>query len=308
MIRLLICFDTRGWCYESRARSLADNAPQDFAVTIAPWTERPSTEGIDVVFQLDSMMQNRLGNCPHVLSWNSDPNRRGERWQNAYESCDWLLMNNKETYLAHDRAPHTCAIANGVDTDIYRVITPIEDRIHERVFWTGSANPMKNKGFHIIREVEERFRSYGFYFHTYPVESAATKPFTTEQMVEQYNKASYVLCLSSSDSTPNTSLEGMACGACLVTTRVGNSNDFAEKPQPCVFIDRSVDGLLKGLVKARERRVEIATNGANLMREKWSYAAPGNRAKQFYWLFRELASGRVPEPFSYDEAGVHQCV
>ncbi len=70
-----------------------------------------------------------------------------------------------------------------------------------------------------------------------------------------------------------------------------------------MFIDRSVDGLLKGLVKARERRVEIATNGMKLMHDHWSYGEPGDRAKVFFDLFRRIVrdGAAAIQPFSYDE-------
>lgn len=300
MIRLLVIFDVEGWAFHNRALALAKHAPTDFHVSIAPWTDHPSTDGIDIVFQLDSAMTTRLGSMPHVLSWNSDPNRRSERWQRTYEACDFMIFNNRDCFTSHGRAPRTFCIANGVATDIFRVTSPIESR-PERVFWTGSGNPRKGKGLQIIQDATPRLTELGFYVAAFPVESAATKPFTTEEMVAQYNSSGYVLCLSDSDATPNTSLEGMACGCCLVTTRCGNALEFDSPETPCVFIDRSVDSLVDGLLYAREHRVAIASEGAELMRTRWSYGAPGNRAKVFFDLFRELAAGRVPAPFSYDE-------
>lgn len=300
MINLLITFDVHGWAYHNRALALAKNCPADFRVTIQQVTSPLAADDIDICFNLDSAYTAKIGDFPHVMSWNADPHRRMNRLPHAYHACDYLIMNNKQAFDAFGRRERTCCIANGVDVDVFRVLDPIHCR-PDRVFWTGSSNPLKRKGFEIIDRAAHTMYELGFDLAAFPVDSAMTKPFDVNGMVDQYNASGYVLCMSESDATPNTSLEGMACGCCLVTTMVGNAMEFPKSSSACVFAERTVDGLIDGLLHARDNRTAIATAGMRLMHDRWSYGPPGNRASVYFDLFRRIVSGEPVQPFSYDE-------
>lgn len=304
MNRLLILIDVPNWAYAARARALAKYAPDDFLVTIAIWPELTAIPPHDLVFNLDSSILKRWSDKPHVLSWNSDPLRRRERWPRTHAFADWIICNNLAAYHSYGPAERTCAISNGIDADVFRVTMPIADR-PDRVFWTGSANPAKAKGYDILNEAWPELERRGFEVAAFPVESAASAQFCTSEMVREYNRSGYVLCLSASDSTPNTTLEGMACGCCLVTTAVGNVLEFAVSSEPIgVIIERSATALISGMESARAMRVRMAEAGCRLMHSKWSYGPPGNRAQVYFDLFRRLIRSEPISPFSYTDVAM----
>jgi glycosyltransferase involved in cell wall biosynthesis len=306
MIRVLCLIDVPNWAFARRAEALRKYAPPDIEVTVACWPDLLSGNATipphDVVFQIDSACLLRFSNQPHIVSWNSDPNRRGERWQRTYESADFTVCNNQAAWEHYGRRERTCCISNGVDTDVFKVTTPIEDR-EDRIFWTGSSNPAKRKGYDILLAAQPELESRGFIVEAHPVESAADENvLSTEEMVAAYNRSGYVLCLSESEATPNTSLEAMACGCALVTVPVGNIMEIIQQtrlPWPAFVVDRTVEAVVAGVQSAHRFRWMTGDRASRFMRDKWSYGPPGNRAAYFYSLFRAIASGRTPSPFCY---------
>lgn len=297
-MRLLVLYDVPNWAYHYRAQAIQKYAPHDWNVEIRAWPEMRDIPQHDIVFNLDTSMPRRWSNKPHIVSWNSDRHRRTERWEKTYRSADWVLINNKCAFEFYGRRERTCCISNGVDTDIFKVVTPIEQR-EQRVFWTGSANPEKRKGWDILQQAEPLLRENGFVPEFHPVESHRDAPFDQAGMVEAYNRSSYVVCLSQSEGTPNTSLEGMACGCVLVTTNVGNASELS--PGLRFGCRRDPEHLLLCLNVARDDRSTFSGWNSEAMKRHWSYGPPGNRAAYYFSLFRALVSGRQPDPFSYDE-------
>lgn len=296
--RLAILYDVEGWCYHSRALSLQKYAPDDFDVTVCKAGEYHG--GADIVFNLDYAYMLPYLDAIYVVSWNSDSKRRAERWNRTLRHCDYMIVNNMDCWEARGRPEKTCCISNGIDTDIFKVTIPIEQR-PQRVFWTGSCNPAKGKGYDIMMSAESELKRLGFETAFYPVEGYLDKSFTQAEMVDQYNQSSYVLCMSESEGTPNTSVEGMACGCVPVTTRVGNLLEYGVDGKNCIFIDRNKESLLYGMMLAKEKRDMISCNASAGIRHYLSYGSPANHAHVYFRLFRELLSGRVPAPFSYLE-------
>ncbi len=147
-------------------------------------------------------------------------------------------------------------------------------------------------------------REAGFECDFQPVDHVARgKTRTTEEMIEFYNSGSYILCASASEGTPGSSLEGMASGCVLVTTRVGNAMEFGTDGENLIFAERNPQSFLDALIRAREDRERLSANGAELMREKWSYGDPGERAQWFFALFRRICEDGAAsvKPFSYME-------
>lgn len=290
--KLTILYDVEGWCYHSRALSLQKYAPDDFEVTVCKAGEYQG--GADILFNLDYAYMVPVLDCIYVVSWNSDSKRRGERWNRTVRQADFVVVNNRECWEARGRAKGTCCISNGVDTDIFRSIVPISERPH-RIFWTGSANPKKGKGYDILKAAEPELNRLGFETAFFPVDGHDSKPFTQAEMVEQYNKSSYVVCMSESEGTPNTSLEGMACGCVLVTTAVGNALEFL--CDCCVFVNRSVDSLVMNMLDARAFREKLSESGLREIQKRWSYSV---RASVYFGLFRRLIEAK--------KEGLHSCL
>ena len=78
-----------------------------------------------------------------VAGFNAGWGYRGEYFDYLREHSDHLIFNNHENWEKRGRPPNTSAISNGVDLDVFRVTTPIEER-KPLVIWTGSEYHRKN--------------------------------------------------------------------------------------------------------------------------------------------------------------------
>lgn len=299
------------WAYGRRAEALQKYAPEDMSIDICQTLDTPwnSIGEYDLVFNMEYLAPNRqrfkrsAPNVPLVGSYNSDSNRRLERWPKPHQEFDFLIVNNMDMFEYQGRPQKTCCISNGVDTDVFQQTVPIAEREH-RILWYGSSNPKKGKGWQeLIEPAQKELESRGFICDFTPIDNiTAGTVLPVQGLVEKYNTASYILCASRSEGTPNSSLEGMACGCVLVSTQVGNALEFGQQNENMVFIDRSVESLIAGLECARHHRERLSEAGRNTMNLKWSYSAPGHRVEYYYQLWRRIINDG-PEsilPFSYD--------
>jgi glycosyltransferase involved in cell wall biosynthesis len=320
--RILICYDIHvdcpigriGWAYWRRAEALKKYAPPDFSVDIFQYSEMPWQKcgEYDLVFQIEYASINAKsikGNHPNVdvpvvVSYNSDARRRQAYWHPAFVQSDFLICNNKEVFNAHGRAPGTCCISNGVDTEVFSPRNPIADRAHKCIF-AGSTGPTKQKGWpEVLTPLESLAPQHGFLTDFRPIDRIDPEiVMGTEGTVNWYNSSSYVLCASMSEGTPGIVNEGVACGCVAVSLPVGNILEWGKDRENCVLVERTPKSFLEGLEYAREHRERLSRAGMELFRSKWSYGAPGNRAAYFFQLFRRIISDGMASvtPFSYDE-------
>jgi glycosyltransferase involved in cell wall biosynthesis len=162
---------------------------------------------------------------------------------------------------------------------------------------------VKGKGYQeILLPLADDAKELGFESDFRPVDEVnANTTQTTAEMHHWYNSGSYIVCASRSEGTPNTSLEGAACGCVLVTTKVGNALEWGRDGENMLFADRNREAFLEALLLARDNRERLSAAGAAEMRNKWAYGEPANRAAVFYWLFRQIIENdaRDLKPFSY---------
>ena len=312
MHRVLIVYDVPGWAYWRRAVALQKNAPDDFEVEIAE--SRDATRNVrlladvQLIYNLDYMTQGykrlirQYGlDTKLVISHNRDSKSRLENWKDSYGPSDYLVCNNREVWDYHGHLTATCNISNGWDADIWGCETPITDR-PKQVFWTGSENPKKAKGWHnILRPMIPVLQERGYepLFRGFPTGGNLQEwAWDTDKMRETYNSSFAVICASEHEGTPNFSLEGMACGCCLVTTPVGNVLEFGNGIN-AVICERTIESLVEGVEQAWEHREALSLAARETM-ESWRYDGPDGRAQWYFAMFRKMiAGGPKPTPFSY---------
>ena len=313
MIRVLISYDVDGWAYHRRALALQKFAPEDVQVTIArhantPW-EAVLDRDFDVLFVLDYthvfLWQSKLGGRqPFIMSFNKDHRSRSEDYVRCVTHAPLVIVNNVDRFETGEPLidPSNCVcISNGVDMDVFKPTVPIEDRPH-RCLWTGSSNPTKMKGYQeVISKLPWRLEPFGFSCSFRPIDTVPAKNVLDESgMVEWYNSGSYVLCASRSEGTPNTILEGMACGCVPVSTIVGNVAELrlfscAVFPDSCEIPD-----FVNAICDARDDRDALSQVSVSMLRDNgWHW---DDRSQYFYQLFRRVAAEGVEsiKPFRYD--------
>lgn len=316
-MKLLVIYDVHHdcdkgrllWAYGRRAHALQKYAPADFDVEICAFKDIPweRLKAFDLIFSLEyqcvprSKFKGHAPNVPLVVSFNSDGNRRREHYPTCRAAADWIIFNNRHAFEYYGKPSRSCCISNGIDTDIFFPSTPIAER-EQRIFWRGSSGPNKGKNWQtILAPAIHPLAELGFIPDFQPVNDIVPEQvLNTEDLCDLYNRCSYAVCASVSEGTPNFLLESAACSCVPVTTPVGNVLEFGRDGENCVIVDWSVDSLVQGLVKAREKREALSAAAAETMRS-WAYGAPGNRAEYFFALFRALIAGRSPQPFSFLE-------
>lgn len=323
--RLMVIYDVSfptpdgpiGWAYWRRALAVQKYAPPHWQVDIFQYRDVPWDRcgEYDLIYNIDYTTGSRhqiKGHQPNVhvpicISYNSDGNRRLEYWPTAREQADFLIVNNRHAFDHFKRPQRTCCISNGVDTDVFRYDVPITERAHKAVF-AGSTGLRKQKGWpEVLRPLEKIAPEHGFETDFRPVDEISAryvKP--TEQTVEWYNSASYVVCASLSEGTPNVISEGVACGCIAVTLPVGNVLEWGVDRENCVLVhERTPEAFLAGLEYAREHRERLSAAGMETIRNGWSYGAPGHRAKWYFALFEKILKRGVDSVDPFDFSDTH---
>jgi glycosyltransferase involved in cell wall biosynthesis len=131
-----------------------------------------------------------------------------------------MVINNATAWRRVGCLPRTYLLPNGVDRDVFRVLTPI-DRRAPRVLWTGSELGRRRKGYdRLLLPLQRAFAALGIDCEWDLVDSYADDKRPPEAMAAWYNTGTVLVCASASEGTPNPALEAAACGCTIVSTPV----------------------------------------------------------------------------------------
>lgn len=316
MIKLLIVHDyevydeRRGdwlrWAYARRSHAIEKHKPEGFDVRRVSTTTivNADCEWADVIFLLDYLSVKNLfmraPTKPLIVSFNKDSNSRQNEWKDAAALATYIICNNRDRYewaLANGHK-NVCCIDNGVDTDLFIPKVPAAQRLTD-VIWCGSSAAKKMKNYlEVLKPLETLLDDNQITHDFRPLRDATERRVLAErQQVAWYNTGRIYLSVSSSEGGgPSSVLEAMSCGCALVTTNIGSVRSFGT-PENCVIVEPTAQSALAGIQQALERIDELSHASIRLMGE-WSYA---NRAPWFYKVFREVANGRLPEPFCWGD-------
>jgi len=310
--RIAVVYDVPGWAYERRANALLRYAPMDFQVdtcAVADESTRVAISGgnVDLVFLLDYSVSAtiakwcREAKIPIVVSHNSGPLRRREWLRALCRAADYVICNNVETF--EGRSPgcgNCCAIPNGVDTEVFRPLTAPHGR-PDRCLWCGAKAKTYKGWLDVIEPLRPLAEAAGFECDFRLVRNRDDY-LDLRHQVEWYNNGAYILSAATEghEGTPNTILEGVACGCVAVSTRSGNINEWGVDRQNCVLSCRSPQAFLDALCYARDHRSDLAEAGQSLICSQWSYRV---RAPHYFALFRKILQHGATSvrPFRYDE-------
>ena len=266
MPRVRIIYDVEGWAYHNRALALQKYAPPEFDVSLAALGQPADVERalgdapVDLVLFLPESptaavaqaLRARDWQAKLVCGWSVGWPRRLELFYANYDIADALIINNRFGWEGTGRLPRTRMLANGVDLDVFRVTTPIEQRA-PRVLWTGSELWRSVKGYdQYIRPLMERLRARGIACETRLVESRGEEKLRPAAMAEWYNAGTVVVCASEAEGTPNPALEAAACGCTVVSTRVGNMPELIRDGENGFLVDRDVADIAAKLRRLRD--------------------------------------------------------
>jgi glycosyltransferase involved in cell wall biosynthesis len=305
-----IVYDVDGWAYAHRAAALRKYAPPDFQVSAAPFKRSDGTVDVDaaigdtpmdLLFTMTNLpgpagllndAARRRGWTPRLVGgWNAGWPSQIELFPERYQQADLLIINNLIAWDRLGRLPRTVCCPNGVDLDLFRVTNPIEDR-RPRVLWVGSEFQRALKGYDdYVVPLQQRLTSMGIASDFHLVDSFRNHKRSLQEMADWYNTGTVLVCASETEGTPNPALEAAACGCVPVSTPVGNLIELIRNGENGYLVERSVDGLLAGVVAAIECYPRLAATLLNDIRE-WGWHA---RSQVYYDLFRRVL-GSCPGP------------
>jgi hypothetical protein len=133
-----VCYDTDGWAYYRRSTALQKNAPDDFHVTIGPNYGAAFRETRhDLVLQLCFPYARDIKR--HVVAhgydtlvvsgFNVATDYAGANFNEVARWSDHVIVNSRECWERLGRPPGTTWISNGVDRDIFSIVTPPAQRL-----------------------------------------------------------------------------------------------------------------------------------------------------------------------------------
>jgi glycosyltransferase involved in cell wall biosynthesis len=270
--RLAIIYDVDGWIFHKHAVFLSNALGERFDISIfrreAPFLEAD----FDLIYPLE---------------WDLVPQSmisRPSKWVTGIRShiswdrypfdifCDYLRKNFSFVHVVSNRLLRIFEhqhfrielLSHGYRDDIYVPKLPVADELsgsHSaagdllgrpsidrpiRVGWAG--NPQsKAKGFtELIKPlakipwIDLRVARFG------------GGALTSEQMRVFYESIDVYLCVSSSEGSNNSLMEASACGCAVVTTDVGNVNEYLVPNESALFIDRNLDSVLAAISRIRD--------------------------------------------------------
>jgi glycosyltransferase involved in cell wall biosynthesis len=304
---LRILYDVDGWAYHHRARALRDHAPADFDVSLGRLARLNrqhdaevalGTDEPDLVFVLSTpavaavrrTIDERGWRTKLVGSWNAGWPRQIPLFFDAYRQADAMVINNATAWRRVGCLPRTYLLPNGVDRDVFRVLTPIDERA-PRVLWTGSELGRRRKGYErLLVPLERRLRALGIDCEWDLVDSYADDKRPPEAMAAWYNTGTVLVCASASEGTPNPALEAAACGCTVVSTPVGNMPELLRDGENGYLVARTVEALVEGVRAAHANHPRLAREMLNDIR-LWDWR---RRSPPFFDAFREILSARQP--------------
>lgn len=196
----------------------------------------------------------------------------------------WLLDVARANGVPEQEIAH---VPYGLRHDKYRVVLPVRDR-RPVVSMLYSVHALKGAGDGIaalarVKAARPEVRVVlfanqppiheipaGFEFHVNPPQ---------DQLVEHiYNETQVFLAPSVLEGFGFCPVEAMACGAALVTTANGGSDDYADESHAIVVPPRDVDGMAAGilaLLSDAERRVRYAERGRAVVRDRFDWDRSG---------------------------------
>jgi glycosyltransferase involved in cell wall biosynthesis len=291
--RLLIIYDIEGWAYYHNARALQKYAPDDFEVLVSTtYKQLLQAKDFDLILFLPfthlgglSAFCDEVDVHPIIVSVYSVGWGYANEWlEDTRALSDGVIITSYRMWDKAGRLGDTWYLPSGVDLDIFRVTTPIEDR-QPRLLWCGSTFHRKIKGYDdIILPLKEKLQLSGLDLDLRLADSMGKAKYSLAQMAEWYNTGTIYACASLAEGTPNPALEAAACGCTIVTTPVGNMPELIRHGWNGYLVKWDVESFIQHICMALDRKSTLAQNMLLAIQE-WGWE---HRAKGYYDLFRLL--------------------
>ena len=284
-MKVAIFYDQEGWAWWNRAQELKKHLNREMDIVLFRLGDQINAMDYDLVVVFDPYLYDYVRHIPKeklIIGCSCPKFLDQARQLLDSDLCSAILVNNATMYEDLGRHDKVFCCQNGVDTDLF---TPSSVAINEPVgCWVGNSGSAGNKGLDLIAEACEKAG-----VQLVALDKEATKDRDTLLTREQvrnniYHRASFYICASEWEGTPNPALEALACGLPVISTRVGNMPEIIMNGYNGYLVDRSVESLRTAIEALRASDLAELSRNARLSVEKlwtWRHQA-GKYGKMFH--------------------------
>jgi len=312
-IKVLVFYDEEGWAWWHRAHRIKDHVSDAIDIDIRKVGTPFDHRDYDLVLLFEYYLFDQVRHVPRekIIVASSCPRTLDVTAQLVrQEHCLAGLVNNLDAYDRLADLGNVYCCQNGVDTRLFQPSDtgPLPELT---ACWVGNSASMGNKGLDLM---EAACRAAGVRLVALDLSSRIGKEklFPQEELRDQlYHQASFYLCASEYEGTPNPALEAMACGIPVISTRVGNMPELIVDGVNGFLVERSVQGIVDGIEKLKRADLaELGRNARRAVEAGWSW--PEQVAK-YEKMFRELHAksqallAKKGVPAAGDSEGADEC-
>ena len=283
-LKILIFFDEPGWAWWHRAHNIKRHASSNLSIDILKISEPFDCEKYDFILLFESYLYQQISHVPqHKVILGSSTLKSLPGAVEIYKSGYFagFVVNNLEAFRLVGHLPNVFCCENGVDEELFCFKYPRSNEL--TACWVGSNRSMNNKGIDLIKDacdcagvklllVEQSENIY------------KGKLLTQEQVRDDvYHKASFYICASEMEGTPNPALESLACGLPVISTRVGNMPEVIVDGYNGYLVERNVNAIVEAIGKLkRTDLVKMSLNARQSILNGWTWKQQIKKYEQLF--------------------------
>ncbi len=287
--RIAMFYDARGWAWWNRIRAVRRFAAPRFQIdALKIGSFHGDSYDLATVFDADFVprllhlpLHKRVGGCSC-----GKPS-----YMDAANMClkenfvSGILVNCK---LNHDHAldfSRSFLCQNGVDEELF---CPAPERAQEFCgCWVGFSGSVGEKGTELIAEASRRTGTNILTLDRNAMNQGESGLLTPVQVRDYlYHPASFYVCMSRYEATPNPGLEALACGVPVISTRVGNMVELIRDGYNGFLIDRTAEALAEAIEKLRASDLSaLRRNARDSILNGWTWR---QQVKKYEHAFDQL--------------------
>ncbi|RNC66000.1 MAG: asparagine synthase (glutamine-hydrolyzing) [Desulfuromonadales bacterium] len=299
-LRVRILYDVEGWAWWHRAHRIREGVSSRIRVDIHQMDEPFDHEPYDFVMIFDPYLVDRVAgvpaaklivgcSCPRFLD-------HAEALLQSHR-CIGGVVNSREMYNRATTKERLFCCQNGVDTELFH---PPRKRPSKLTgCWIGNSDSAGNKGLDLITAACREAGAELIVLDRNAAKGTAGLMSQEEVRDRFYHKASFYLCASEWEGTPNPALEALACGLPVISTRVGNMPELIVDGHNGYLVDRSVASIAEAISKlAAADRPAMARNARTSVENGWSWQQQAAKYEAMFLKLSETAAAKKRAAFT----------